>query len=156
VVQSGWNPVAGTGDGDRRVDHAAMDDVITPSRPPVGSGIRNADYLGKMGYDVGPAETARARTSVQLGVILLRHSVADTGIGSDRIEDVVEACAAGRFAVCAIDTADQGMALPTGSRAGERGATVAVRRSASIGGSRSACAQARRSFAGQQQQEVED
>ena len=35
--------------------------------------------------------------------------------------DVVEACAAGRFAVYPIETIDQGIALLTGRQAGERG-----------------------------------
>jgi predicted ATP-dependent protease len=37
-------------------------------------------------------------------------------------KDVVEACAAGRFAVYAVETIDQGLALLTGRPAGERGA----------------------------------
>jgi hypothetical protein len=92
------------------------------------------------------------------GDILLRHGVADTDMGSDRIEDDVEACATGRFAVYAIDNADQGMALLTGSQAGERGGDGRYRGKSvnrRIEERLRAFAEVRCSFAGQQQQGVE-
>ena len=42
--------------------------------------------------------------------------------------DVVEACAAGRFAVWPVHTIDEGIGLLTGMPAGERGAAVTIRK----------------------------
>jgi lon-related putative ATP-dependent protease len=71
-------------------------------------------------------------------------------------QDVVEACAADRFAVYAIDTADQGMALLTGSLAGERGGDGRYPETSvnqRIEERLRAFAEVRRSFAGRQLQE---
>ena len=54
-------------------------------------------------------------------------------------EDVVDACAAGRFAVYPVATIDEGIALLTGLPAGERGADGPIRPAASIGASRTGC-----------------